>query len=68
MKIGRDAKRDVERVRVARNAIGPQAELYVDANGAYSRKQALAQAERFAPSMCAGLKSRYLQMISRVCV
>ncbi len=48
MKIGRDAQRDVERVRVARSAIGPQAELYVDANGAYSRKQALAQAERFA--------------------
>ncbi len=48
MKIGRDARRDVERVRVARNAIGNKAELYVDANGAYSRKQALAQAEKFA--------------------
>lgn len=48
MKIGRDAKRDLERVRVARNAIGCHAELYVDANGAYSRKQALVQAEKFA--------------------
>jgi len=48
MKIGRDAIRDIERVRVARDAIGQQAELYVDANGAYTRKQALAQAERFA--------------------
>ena len=48
MKIGRDAKRDVQRVRVAREAIGPSAELFVDANGAYSRKQALAQAEIFA--------------------
>jgi L-alanine-DL-glutamate epimerase-like enolase superfamily enzyme len=48
MKIGRDATRDVERVRVARHAIGQKAALYVDANGAYSRKQALAQAERFA--------------------
>ena len=48
MKIGRDARRDVERVRAARKAIGPEAELYVDANGAYSRKQALAQAEIFA--------------------
>ncbi len=48
MKIGRDAKRDVQRVRVARQAIGPGAELYVDANGAYSRKQAIAQAEIFA--------------------
>ena len=49
MKIGRDAHRDVQRVHVAREAIGPEAELFVDANGAYSRKQALAQAERFNP-------------------
>jgi L-alanine-DL-glutamate epimerase-like enolase superfamily enzyme len=48
MKIGRDAERDVERVRVARRAIGSEPELYVDANGAYTRKQALAQAQRFA--------------------
>ena len=48
MKIGRDQRRDIERVRVARGAIGPNAELYVDANGAYTRKQALAQAEQFA--------------------
>lgn len=48
MKIGRDAKRDVQRVHVARGAIGHSAELFVDANGAYSRKQALAQAEIFA--------------------
>ena len=32
----------------ARECIGPEAELFVDANGAYSRKQALAQAKRFA--------------------
>ena len=48
MKIGRDAKRDLERVKVARDAIGPDTQLFVDANGAYSRKQALAQAEHFA--------------------
>ncbi len=48
MKIGREPARDPERVRIAREAIGPDAELFVDANGAYSRKQALAQAERFA--------------------
>lgn len=48
MKIGRDARRDIERVRVARDAIGPEAGLFVDANGAYSRKQALSQAEIFA--------------------
>jgi L-alanine-DL-glutamate epimerase-like enolase superfamily enzyme len=45
MKIGRDAKRDVQRVAVARDAIGPSAELFVDANGAYSRKQAIVQSE-----------------------
>src|ERR1051325_11200379 len=48
MKIGRDAHRDLDRVRVAREAIGAEAELFVDANGAYSRKKALAQAEAFA--------------------
>jgi L-alanine-DL-glutamate epimerase-like enolase superfamily enzyme len=48
MKIGRDVQADVERVRAIRAVIGPDAELFVDANGAYSRKQALAQAGRFA--------------------
>lgn len=48
MKIGRDEKRALERVQLARAAIGAEAELYVDANGAYSRKQALAQAELFS--------------------
>jgi L-alanine-DL-glutamate epimerase-like enolase superfamily enzyme len=47
MKIGRDAEADIGRVRAARLAIGPNTELYVDANGAYSRKQALAQAAKF---------------------
>jgi L-alanine-DL-glutamate epimerase-like enolase superfamily enzyme len=48
MKIGRDAKADIERVRIARDAIGDICELFVDANGAYTRKQALAQAQAFA--------------------
>lgn len=48
MKIGRDPAADRRRVTAARQAIGPNAELFVDANGAYSRKQALAQAEAFA--------------------
>lgn len=48
MKVGRDAKADVGRVREARRAIGPEAAFFVDANGAYSRKQALQQAEAFA--------------------
>lgn len=47
MKIGRDPERDAKRVRIARQAIGPKPELFVDANGAYTRKQALAQAEVF---------------------
>ena len=50
MKIGRDAKADRGRVRTARKAIGSDAELFVDANGAYSRKQAISQAEAFAES------------------
>ncbi|HKD82994.1 MAG TPA: enolase C-terminal domain-like protein [Candidatus Angelobacter sp.] len=48
MKIGRDTKRAVHRTRLAREAVGPETDLFVDANGAYSRKQALAQAEKFA--------------------
>ena len=48
MKIGRDAAADRRRVAAAREAIGADTELFVDANGAYSRKQALAQAEAFA--------------------
>ena len=46
MKIGRDAQADVARVEAAREAIGASAELFVDANGAYSRKQALDVAAR----------------------
>jgi len=48
MKIGTHPADDLGRVRAAREAIGPAAQLYVDANGAYSRKQALAQAEAFS--------------------
>jgi L-alanine-DL-glutamate epimerase-like enolase superfamily enzyme len=48
MKVGRDAARDRERVAIAREAIGPGVELFVDANGAYSRKEALAMADAFA--------------------
>lgn len=48
MKIGSKPADDLNRVRAAREAIGPQTELFVDANGAYSRKQALSFADRFA--------------------
>ncbi len=50
MKVGRHPQEDITRVKAARAAIGSQAKLFVDANGAYSRKQALAQAEIFADS------------------
>jgi len=46
MKIGSAPDKDPERVEAAREAIGDAA-LFVDANGAYDRKQALAFAERF---------------------
>ncbi|BDG10530.1 enolase C-terminal domain-like protein [Anaeromyxobacter paludicola] len=48
MKVGRDPAADPARVRAAREAVGPEVALFVDANGAYRRKQALRLAERFA--------------------
>ena len=48
MKIGSDPAADVGRVRSARDAIGSTTELFVDANGAYDRKEALAKASAFA--------------------
>ncbi|MGD8875686.1 MAG: enolase C-terminal domain-like protein, partial [Gammaproteobacteria bacterium] len=47
MKVGTHPLADVGRVEAAREAIGAAAELYVDANGAYARKQALDFAVRF---------------------
>ncbi|HEY9898366.1 MAG TPA: enolase C-terminal domain-like protein [Pantanalinema sp.] len=47
MKVGSDPAADLERVRAARRAIGQQASLFVDANGAYARKEALAFAAAF---------------------
>jgi L-alanine-DL-glutamate epimerase-like enolase superfamily enzyme len=49
MKIGRAPQDDVKRVQAARSAIGHGVELFVDANGAYTRKQALAFAQAYAP-------------------
>ena len=49
MKVGRGpGARRPARLKVARKAIGDDVELFVDANGAYTRKQALAWADRFA--------------------
>ena len=47
MKIGAHPDQDPERVRAAREAIGPDVELFVDANGAYQRKQAQQLADTF---------------------
>lgn len=45
MKIGRDPQQDRQRVRTARKAVGSETRLYVDANGAYTPRLALEQAE-----------------------
>lgn len=48
MKVGRDPQDDPRRVAAARKAIGADAQLFVDANGAYTRKQALELGRHFA--------------------
>jgi L-alanine-DL-glutamate epimerase-like enolase superfamily enzyme len=48
MKIGREPDTDLQRVYAAREAIGNMAALFVDANGGYTRKQALEFAYNFA--------------------
>lgn len=47
MKVGRDPTRDIHRVRDARAVIGSEATLFVDANSAYTRTQALEMATMF---------------------
>jgi L-alanine-DL-glutamate epimerase-like enolase superfamily enzyme len=37
--VGSEERRDLARVRLAREVIGPDAELYVDANGGYTTGQ-----------------------------
>jgi L-alanine-DL-glutamate epimerase-like enolase superfamily enzyme len=48
MKVGSEPEKDHHRAKVARDAIGPDVELFVDANSAYSRKQALHFCRMFA--------------------
>ncbi len=48
MKIGSEPALDAKRVRAARKAIGPDTALFVDANGAYGIRQAIALAKDFA--------------------
>jgi L-alanine-DL-glutamate epimerase-like enolase superfamily enzyme len=50
MKVGRDRQADPRRVEAARRAIGGDAELFVDANGAWTPSEATAMAQRFAES------------------
>jgi L-alanine-DL-glutamate epimerase-like enolase superfamily enzyme len=47
MKLGRDPRADPERLRAAREAIGEETELFVDANGAFSAKEAVRWARRY---------------------
>ena len=47
VKTSREPDRDPARLDAVRKAIGDETELYVDANGALSRKQALEWAHRF---------------------
>ncbi len=48
MKIGREPEHDEARVKSARKAIGEKVKLFVDANGAFSPKQAMHFAELFS--------------------
>ena len=52
MKVGQswgcDVRRDLERVALARDVVGDDVAIFVDANGAYSVKQAIRMGRRFA--------------------
>ena len=50
IKVGTHPDDDPRRVELARGVIGDDIALFVDGNGAYTRKQALGLAERFAAS------------------
>ena len=49
VKVGRDARADVERVQAVREAIGPEVALTVDANGGWSVEEAVWALNRMAP-------------------
>lgn len=46
MKIGRHPDQDLERIKAARNVISKDTQLFIDANGAFTAKQALTLTER----------------------
>ncbi|WP_055587952.1 enolase C-terminal domain-like protein [Peterkaempfera griseoplana] len=45
---GSETRRDLDRIAFARRVVGPDTELFVDANGAYGRKQAVRMAHAMA--------------------
>ncbi len=47
---GENTERDLARIAFARQVVGPDVELYVDANGGYTRKQAIRVAHAMAES------------------
>jgi L-alanine-DL-glutamate epimerase-like enolase superfamily enzyme len=47
IKVGRDKRRDPDRVELVRQVAGPEVELMVDGNGAYAPQEALEWARRF---------------------
>jgi L-alanine-DL-glutamate epimerase-like enolase superfamily enzyme len=57
MKVGRHPGADLERVRAARRAVGPDVELMVDANGAWQRKEAL----RWMEELCDEFDVKYVE-------
>jgi L-alanine-DL-glutamate epimerase-like enolase superfamily enzyme len=48
IKVGREKERDPGRVELVRSVVGPNVEVMVDGNGAYTPPEALLWAERFA--------------------
>ncbi|MGH9653331.1 MAG: enolase C-terminal domain-like protein [Bryobacteraceae bacterium] len=48
MKIGRDPAQDARRIAAVQKALKGRAELFVDANGAFDRKEALNKSKQFA--------------------
>lgn len=49
MKIGRQPEKDAQRVKAAREIVGEQTGLFVDANGAYTARLAIEKANEFSP-------------------
>lgn len=67
VKIGTDDARDPSRVRLARAALGPDVDLFVDANGAYAPRTALAFADAAADCAIRWFRSRSAATTSTGC-